>query len=107
MLLNEKRVTLEGTEIQGIVDKNRHGDKGMVQFILKEKPVPVRRRPLMLKLCAQCGQRIKEGQLVTLNILVEWKELKSDVIYSVSQPLDADPYSIKHMDCNEPDETSN
>ncbi len=38
LLLDEKRVTLEGTEIAGYVDKNRHGDKGLVQFILKKEP---------------------------------------------------------------------
>ncbi len=38
LLLNEKRVTLEGTEIEGVVAKNRHGDKGLILFILKKNP---------------------------------------------------------------------
>jgi len=41
LLLSETRVSLDGTEIQGVVDKNRHGDKGLVQFILKRNPYRV------------------------------------------------------------------
>lgn len=38
LLLNEKRIVDGVTEIEGIVVKNRHGDKGMIQFGLKSKP---------------------------------------------------------------------
>lgn len=38
LLLNEKRVVNGETEIEGIVVKNRHGDRGMIQFILKREP---------------------------------------------------------------------
>lgn len=38
LLLNEKRIVDGTTEIEGIVVKNRHGDKGLVQFGLKSKP---------------------------------------------------------------------
>lgn len=38
LLLNEKRVNPDYTEIEGIIVKNRHGDKGMVQFGLKKNP---------------------------------------------------------------------
>lgn len=38
LLLSETRVNLEGTEIVGVVDKNRWGNKGLVQFILKQTP---------------------------------------------------------------------
>lgn len=38
LLLNEKRITDGNTEIEGIVVKNRHGDRGMVQFVLKKDP---------------------------------------------------------------------
>ncbi len=38
LLLNEKRIVEGDTEIEGIVVKNRHGDKGMCQFVLKSKP---------------------------------------------------------------------
>lgn len=38
LLLNEKRIVEGTTEIEGIIVKNRHGDKGMVQFGLKSKP---------------------------------------------------------------------
>lgn len=38
LLLNEKRIADGVTEIEGIIVKNRHGDKGMVQFGLRSKP---------------------------------------------------------------------
>lgn len=38
LLLSETRVNLEGTEIVGVVDKNRWGDKGMLNFMLKKNP---------------------------------------------------------------------
>jgi hypothetical protein len=37
-LLNEKRVHPDYTEIEGIIGKNRHGDKGMIQFGLFRDP---------------------------------------------------------------------
>ena len=39
LLLNEKRMNGDVTEIEGIVVKNRHGDRGLVQFGLVSKPV--------------------------------------------------------------------
>lgn len=38
LLLNEKRVSGDVTEIEGLIVKNRHGDKGMVQFGLLKNP---------------------------------------------------------------------
>lgn len=38
LLLNEKRINGDVTEIEGIVVKNRHGDKGMIQFGLVKNP---------------------------------------------------------------------
>lgn len=38
LLLNEKRIVDGTTEIEGIVVKNRHGDRGMVQFQLVSQP---------------------------------------------------------------------
>ncbi len=38
LLLNEKRVANDITEIEGIICKNRHGDKGMIQFGLFKQP---------------------------------------------------------------------
>lgn len=38
LLLNEKRIVDGTAEIEGIVVKNRHGDKGMINFGLKSKP---------------------------------------------------------------------
>jgi replicative DNA helicase len=38
LLLNEKRIVDGVTEIEGIVVKNRHGDKGLVQFGLVKNP---------------------------------------------------------------------
>lgn len=38
LLLNEKRINGDVTEIEGIVVKNRHGNKGLVQFILASQP---------------------------------------------------------------------
>lgn len=38
LLLNEKRINGDVVEIEGIVVKNRHGDKGMVQFGLVKNP---------------------------------------------------------------------
>lgn len=38
LLLNEKRIVDGETEIEGIVVKNRHGDRGMVQFQLVKNP---------------------------------------------------------------------
>jgi KaiC/GvpD/RAD55 family RecA-like ATPase len=41
LLLSEKRINGNYTEIEGVIDKNRHGDKGMVQFALKRNPYRV------------------------------------------------------------------
>lgn len=38
LLLSETRVTPEGTEIVGVVDKNRWGQKGILNFMLKTNP---------------------------------------------------------------------
>lgn len=38
LLLNEKRVNGDMTEIEGIIVKNRHGDKGLIQFALVKDP---------------------------------------------------------------------
>ena len=38
LLLSETRVNLEGTEIVGVVDKNRYGQKGMLNFVLRQNP---------------------------------------------------------------------
>ena len=38
LLLNEKRVVNDMTEIDGIVVKNRHGDRGLIQFGLFKTP---------------------------------------------------------------------
>lgn len=38
LLLSETRVTPEGTEIVGNLDKNDNGDKGLIHFILKKGP---------------------------------------------------------------------
>lgn len=38
LLLSETRVTPEGTEIVGNLDKNDNGDKGLVHFMLKKNP---------------------------------------------------------------------
>lgn len=38
LLLNEKRINGDVTEIEGIIVKNRHGDKGMIQFGLVKHP---------------------------------------------------------------------
>lgn len=38
LLLNEKRINGDVTEIEGIVVKNRHGDKGMISFGLIKNP---------------------------------------------------------------------
>lgn len=38
LLLSEKRIHADYTEIEGVVDKNRHGDKGIVSFVLKKNP---------------------------------------------------------------------
>jgi len=38
LLLNEKRINGDVAEIEGIVVKNRHGDRGMVQFGLVKNP---------------------------------------------------------------------
>lgn len=38
LLLNEKRIVEGVTEIEGLIVKNRHGDRGMVQFGLRSKP---------------------------------------------------------------------
>ena len=38
LLLAEKRVNGDYTEIDGIIDKNRHGDKGLIKFGLFSKP---------------------------------------------------------------------
>lgn len=53
----------------------------------------------MQRFCPLCEQRFKEGELVKLTILAEYKELKSKVHYSVGHPLDADPASLTHADC--------
>ena len=38
LLLNEKRINGDVTEIEGIIVKNRHGDKGLIQFGLIKEP---------------------------------------------------------------------
>jgi replicative DNA helicase len=38
LLLSEKRVYPDHTEIDGVIDKNRHGDKGLIKFGLFNKP---------------------------------------------------------------------
>ena len=38
LLLSEKRVHPDYTEIEGILDKNRHGEKGLIHFGLKKNP---------------------------------------------------------------------
>lgn len=38
LLLNEKRINGDIAEIEGIIVKNRHGDKGMIQFGLVKNP---------------------------------------------------------------------
>jgi len=38
LLLSETRLTSEGSEIEGVIDKARWGDKGLVHFILKKNP---------------------------------------------------------------------
>lgn len=38
LLLNEKRINGDVTEIEGIIVKNRHGDRGMIQFGLVKTP---------------------------------------------------------------------
>ena len=38
LLLSETRVTPEGTEIVGNLDKNDNGEKGLLHFILKKSP---------------------------------------------------------------------
>ncbi len=38
LLLSEERVSEEGSEIVGVLDKNDAGTKGMLQFVLKKQP---------------------------------------------------------------------
>jgi len=38
LLLSETRVTSEGTEIVGCLDKNDNGDKGLIHFMLAKNP---------------------------------------------------------------------
>jgi KaiC/GvpD/RAD55 family RecA-like ATPase len=41
LLLSEKRVYPDYTEIDGVIDKNRHGDKGLIKFALRKNPYRV------------------------------------------------------------------
>jgi Bifunctional DNA primase/polymerase, N-terminal/DnaB-like helicase C terminal domain len=38
LLLSEKRIYPDYVEIDGVIDKNRHGDKGLIKFALKKNP---------------------------------------------------------------------
>lgn len=53
----------------------------------------------MKRICPNCDRPFRSGELVTLKILAPYVELKSKVIYSVGQPLDADAESLQHADC--------
>jgi len=53
----------------------------------------------MLRTCSICDMSFRAGDIVALTVFAEWRELKSNVAYSIQQPFDADASSLKHKEC--------
>lgn len=53
----------------------------------------------MRKECPKCGRMFKNNELVELTVIAPYKELKSEVVYSIGKPVDAYPETLVHHEC--------
>lgn len=57
----------------------------------------------MRKMCYICGEYFKQGELVEITVIAPWHEIKSTVAYSIGQPIDTYPDTLRHNKCSEGD----
>jgi len=55
----------------------------------------------MTKYCPRCNQRLLNGQLVELTVIAPYRQLPSNVAFSIGTPIDSYPESLVHHDCQE------
>jgi hypothetical protein len=58
----------------------------------------------MMQKCPVCHKVIRTGELVQLLVIAPYHELASSVTFSIGLPIDSDPSSLAHAECEEADE---
>lgn len=54
----------------------------------------------MINVCPKCEQRIKEGDVVQVQVTATYHELKSQVVYALDKDdMEADATTLEHQKC--------
>jgi hypothetical protein len=57
----------------------------------------------MVHICSACGQLLKDGEKVSVNVSAIYRVLKSSIAYALDKSsLEADSETLKHLDCSNP-----